>query len=124
MSDEITIGSQNEEKVLGMIWVPDTDMFVFHVTLKLKTVDGQEFIITKLDEFLLISQNLVITRRIMLSNVSMIFDPIGLICSVTLVGKLLLQEIWCIGGIAWDDPLPIDQANRWGRYLISRRCWN
>ena len=45
------------------------------------------------------------TRRGILSTVCSIFDPLGLIAPVTLVGKQILQEL-CRQGLDWDDPIP------------------
>ena len=43
-------------------------------------------------------------RRICLS-VSSVYDPLGIVAPVILVGKQLLQEL-CHDGIEWDDPVP------------------
>ena len=44
----------------------------------------------------------------MLSFVSSVFDPIGLVAPYTVRARLLLKEIWRIQGQQWDDELPID----------------
>ncbi len=53
----------------------------------------------------------------MLSNVSKIFDPAGLLAPLLLEAKLLLRESWCVPGLGWDDPLPVDQSNRWIAFM-------
>ena len=46
-----------------------------------------------------------LTRRGILSSVSSVYDPLGIVAPVILVGKQLLQEL-CRDGIDWDDPVP------------------
>lgn len=41
-------------------------------------------------------------RRGILSTVSLVYDPEGIVATVILVGKQLLQEL-CYDGIKWDD---------------------
>ena len=49
-----------------------------------------------------------ITQRTVLSFVSSVFDPIGLVAPYTVRTRLLLKEIWRIQGQQWDDELPVD----------------
>ena len=42
----------------------------------------------------------------MLSFVSSVFDPIGLVAPDTVKARLLLKDIWRISGQKWDDDLP------------------
>ena len=49
-----------------------------------------------------------ITQRTVLSSVSSVFDPIGLVAPYTVRARLLLKEIWRIHGQQWDDELPFD----------------
>ena len=43
----------------------------------------------------------------MLSDISTVFDPLGLLTPVTLKVKLVLQSCW-VRGVDWDDDLPSD----------------
>ena len=47
-----------------------------------------------------------ITQRTLLSFVSSVFDPIGLVAPYTVEARLLLKDIWRISGQKWDDDLP------------------
>ena len=49
-----------------------------------------------------------VTQRTVLSFVSSVFDPIGLVAPYTVRARLLLKEIWRISGQQWDNPLPLD----------------
>ena len=49
-----------------------------------------------------------VTQRTVLSFVSSVFDPIGLVAPYTVRARLLLKEIWRISGQQWNNPLPLD----------------
>lgn len=48
-----------------------------------------------------------VTKRLILSVVSKLYDPLGMLAAVTLVPKRLLQEAW-INKVPWDAPLPFE----------------
>ena len=78
------------ERTLGMQWSAEEDEFQFSVQPKPKLA----------------------TRRGILSTVSSVFDPLGLISPFILRGKRILQDL-CIGGLGWDDPVPEDSMMKW-----------
>ena len=122
VSDGVNIGEEEDrkdEKVLGTFWIPETDMFVFKVSLKLKIKSGSCIDVTSITVLREHESELLLTRRTMLSNVSMIFDPVGFLAPILLEAKLLLRESWCVPGIGWDDPLPDEQAERWIALMSS-----
>ena len=47
-----------------------------------------------------------VTQRIVLSLVSSVYDPIGLVAPYTVKARLLLKDIWRLSGQQWDDDLP------------------
>ena len=49
-----------------------------------------------------------ITQRTVLSFVTSVFDPVGLVDPYTVRARLLLKDIWKISGQSWDDELPED----------------
>lgn len=71
--------SKQTIKTLGMHWQPLTDTFQFKVNLP------------ELPN--------IITKRVILSDISRIFDPIGLISPIVITAKLFIQEIWLIKGL-------------------------
>ena len=89
---EVAIGADDDssEKVLGISWRPESDTFRFQVCLQMA---GRE--ISSLNEFLGVVNEVGLSRRVVLSNVSRIFDPIGLLNPVLLTSKLLMRESWC-----------------------------
>ncbi len=56
------------------------------------------------------------TRRGILSTLSAVFDPLGLVGPVLLPAKILLQRI-CRDGNSWDSVLDDDVASEWNRWL-------
>ena len=47
-----------------------------------------------------------VTQRSVLSFVSSMLDPIGLVAPYTVRARLLLKDIWRLSRQQWDDPLP------------------
>ena len=68
------------ERALGVIWCIESDTFNFRIELKDKPC----------------------TRRGILSTISSIYDPLGFIAPVVLVGKKILQDICHTN--SWDKP--------------------
>ncbi len=81
------------ERTLGIQWNVESDTLGFRITLK----------------------DQPLTRRGMLSTIASIYDPLGLISPITLVGKRILQDM-CKQGVGWDDPLPDDLRPRWEKW--------
>ena len=83
---------EEEISVLGVIWNVKSD------TLHLKFVE--------------FDKKQVITKRSLLSLVSMVFDPLGLCSPVLVKGKLLIQSAWQLN-VKWDDELPTNFHDQW-----------
>ena len=81
------------QNVLGLQWNTNTD------SLNLKPVTYQEEPLTK---------------RTLLSQVSMLFDPLGLMSPITIKGRILVQEAWR-EKLDWDTPLPAKFVEEWGK---------
>ena len=92
---EFTGGVSGSERALGIDWDPVSDRFSFSLT-----VSGQKVI-----------------RRNMLKSLASLFDPLGFLSPVTLVGKAILQR--CCHGFDWDDPLPQLQAEQWQSWIAD-----
>uniref|UniRef100_A0A8D9BE06 Integrase catalytic domain-containing protein n=1 Tax=Cacopsylla melanoneura TaxID=428564 RepID=A0A8D9BE06_9HEMI len=82
-------------KILGIQWHPESDNFSFSVNWS----------------------NRPCTKRLILSAVSSVFDPLGLIQPVILMCKLLISDLWK-AGIDWDQKPPTSICDRW-HYLQS-----
>lgn len=71
-------------KTLGVGWNPQTDVLSFAI---------KEPNVAKL------------TKRVVLSNISRLYDPLGLASAVTIKARIALQDIWRAKIFDWDDPL-------------------
>ena len=50
--------------------------------------------------------NRPVTQRVVLSLVSAVYDPIGLVAPYTVTAPFLLKDIWRLSGQQWDNNLP------------------
>ncbi|XP_068158453.1 uncharacterized protein [Drosophila tropicalis] len=78
-------------KVLGLYWQPGLDTLSYNVGLK---------------------GNVYCTKRQVLSDVSRIFDPLGLLAPIVVQFKILFQQLWLLD-LGWDDKLPKQLADNW-----------
>ncbi|XP_053392148.1 uncharacterized protein LOC128554860 [Mercenaria mercenaria] len=62
-----------------------------------------------------------LTRRGILSVVSSIYDPLGLVSPVTLQAKAIIQSL-CRLKIGWDDQIPQSINNEWHTWLSTLPC--
>lgn len=81
------------ERALGMHWCAESDVFSFKVMLEEKPE----------------------TRRGILSSISSIYDPLGLVSPFLLEGKKLLQSI-CSEKCSWDMELSSHQKAAWQKW--------
>ncbi|XP_071830918.1 uncharacterized protein [Apostichopus japonicus] len=93
----LDFGTSSESRALGIKWMVSRDEFFFALE---KDFGG------------------LLTRRRMLSIVSSIFDPLGLISPVVLSGKLLFQEATA-RGLSWDEEIPPDIVRAWDTWAQS-----
>ena len=81
------------ERALGVHWCIESDTLQFRITM----------------------QDKPLSRRGILSTVSSVFDPLGLVAPFILVGKQILQEL-CRDGIGWDDEVPDKLRPKWEKW--------
>ena len=80
-------------KVLGLAW--DTEQHSVEFDL-LKIVEGIKSV----------------TTRSILNTMAAVFDPLGLLCPISVAAKVLFQDL-CLEKLGWDDPLPQEKLQRW-----------
>jgi hypothetical protein len=81
------------QRSLGTFWCIESDTLGFRIELKDKPA----------------------TRRGILSTICSVYDPLGIVAPVILVGKQILQDL-CSQNVDWDDPLPDDVLMRWEKW--------
>ncbi|XP_052755148.1 uncharacterized protein LOC128201625 [Galleria mellonella] len=91
-SQELTLGENVQCKTLGLGWYYASDEFYFNTQVKVDTYK--------------------ISKRTILSHVSQIFDPLGLLSPTIIIAKVLLQKLWLLQ-LGWDDEVPRDVLRAW-----------
>ena len=85
----ITSSKEQSSHMLGLKWDHDNDTLVVS--------RGISSTLTK-----------SLTQRLVLSLVSKLFDPIGLVAPFTVGARLIIKDIWRVSGQHWDEELPKD----------------
>ncbi|XP_058837137.1 uncharacterized protein LOC131693385 [Topomyia yanbarensis] len=93
-------GTSEVIKTLGLMWNPDLDVLQY---ISLPVVSEKD-----------------VTKRQALSLVSRMFDPLGLVAPVIVVGKLLMKNIWK-EEVKWDEELTGDLRKKFD-YFLSALC--
>jgi hypothetical protein len=108
-SIDLNIDNLPIERTLGVQWCIESDSFRFRIQVNDKPL----------------------TRRGILSTVSSIFDPLGLVAPFILTGKRILQDL-CKEEKDWDEPVSDDTRSRWEKWrsqlpllaeVIIPRCY-
>lgn len=82
-------------KLLGLTWNRMIDAFCYTVTLP-PTKEP-------------------VTKRIIISDISRLFDPLGWVSPSLIVAKMIIQKLW-LSGIGWDDEVPSNILKDWLTY--------
>ena len=91
-------------KVLGLAWNTKSDKLVFNF-------DGLTNYLTENS----------VTKRIVLSSIAKVYDPLGLLSPITTVLKILFQTICKNKNISWDDVLGDETAKSWKSALSDMK---
>ncbi|XP_070170444.1 uncharacterized protein [Polyergus mexicanus] len=91
------------QKTLGVYWHPRKDSLV-HI---MKPFNEQQ----------------QTTKRIMLSQIASLFDPLGLLGLIIVKAKILLQQLW-ENKLDWDESVPLHIATVWTEYKIQIEAIN
>ncbi|XP_062703686.1 uncharacterized protein LOC134286128 [Aedes albopictus] len=91
------------ERVLGMSWNTEADVFVFAAVLH---DDLQPYL----------KGEKLPTKRILLRIVMSCFDPLGLWALFTVFGKIIIQDLWR-NGCSWDEVVDDDSAKKWFKWI-------
>ncbi|KAK3736794.1 hypothetical protein QZH41_011744 [Actinostola sp. cb2023] len=86
------------QRSLGTYWCIESDTFGFRIELRDKPL----------------------TRRGILSTISSVYDPLGAVSPIILVGKQILQTL-CRHNADWDDPVPEDIFHQDLEFQFTRK---
>nr|CAH7762483.1 unnamed protein product [Callosobruchus chinensis] len=90
---EFSANKDHETKTLGLFWKCDQDILTYKINVN-NSHSGQ------------------MTKRIILSRISTIFDPLGLVSPCIITAKVQLQKLW-LENLTWDQPLPNNILTSW-----------
>ncbi|XP_048577004.1 uncharacterized protein LOC125559097 [Nematostella vectensis] len=79
---------------LGVQWCVESDLLGFRIALSDKPM----------------------TRRGILSTVSSVYDPLGLLAPYILPAKKLLQDLCKLNNLGWDDEIPSEYQSKWTKW--------
>nr|CAH7724597.1 unnamed protein product [Callosobruchus chinensis] len=91
-NDSILINDMECFKALGLTWNKRNDTFNFEVSI--------------------CGNDQKVTKRLILSIISQLFDPMGLISPCVIIGKVLIQKLW-LEKIDWDSPVSEELKIEW-----------
>jgi hypothetical protein len=100
-SDPTFVLRLNEEETistLGLSWQPSVDQFRFVINPYIPPTN--------------------MTKRTFLSDINRVYDPLGFLTPVLIVGKILVQQLWALK-LGWDTLLPLDFQRRWNSFYIG-----
>ena len=81
-------------KTMGLLWDSENDVFRF-----------------KID-----TSRPVKSKRHVLKESAMVFDPLGMLAPVMITARILIQDIWRLK-ITWDEDLPEEILSRWTEWF-------
>ncbi|XP_018368314.1 PREDICTED: uncharacterized protein LOC108764525 [Trachymyrmex cornetzi] len=81
-----------QAKILGLLWNTSTDRFLYKAHID----EGSK----------------KITKRSVLSNISQLYDPLGLVGPVIVQAKIILQGLWQLK-LGWDESIPLQAHSKW-----------
>lgn len=102
-SKEFLLGEHTQNKTLGLGWDNASDELYFT---------------TKIDQ---LSNTSHLNKRIMLSIISQIYDPLGLLSPAVIISKIILQKLW-LSKIDWDTAVSRDIAVTWQNFIDALNC--
>ena len=81
------------ERTLGIMWCAESDTFQFRIVI----------------------QDRSLTRRGSLTTVCSVYDPLGFVAPLILMGKQILQNL-CRNNADWNDPIGENLRLKWKRW--------
>ncbi|XP_017486641.1 PREDICTED: uncharacterized protein LOC108375071 [Rhagoletis zephyria] len=99
--DIAEIDTESSLKILGLHWQPLKDFFTFKVAPVVNAC----------------------TKRVILSDSSKIYDPLGFLSPCTVLLKTMFQQLW-LHDIQWDEDIPVALSQSWLTFRQNYACFN
>ncbi|XP_033115404.1 uncharacterized protein LOC117115637 [Anneissia japonica] len=99
LKQKAVLSDDSEQKVLGVVWNPVSDMLLYKV--KTPKFPGNR-----------------LTKRMVLSELAKVFDPIGFATAFLIRGKIMMQRLWQ-QGYGWDDDMSESEKANGESFLQS-----
>ncbi|XP_077263143.1 uncharacterized protein LOC143898012 [Temnothorax americanus] len=93
----LKIDKEGAMKTLGLLWDAQSDVLQYSVSIE---------------------ENSKVTKRLVLSQIAQIYDPLGLLGPVVIIAKCIMQSLWQIK-TGWDEVLPTELEATWKEYYRS-----
>ncbi|XP_055590276.1 uncharacterized protein LOC129742402 [Uranotaenia lowii] len=90
------------QSVLGIKWLPESDLFTF--TLNLPSLDPA-----------VLDGSIRPTKRQILRTVMSLYDPLGMLAAFIIHGKIVIQSLWKLGCM-WDEQIDNSSFFYWKRW--------
>ncbi|GJQ70631.1 hypothetical protein Trydic_g23021 [Trypoxylus dichotomus] len=94
---EYYITDASSAKALGILWNANVDLLAYRI--------NEINIHTKR-----------VKKRIILSHIAQIFDPLGLLAPATVTAKIMMQRLWQLK-LEWDESVPFDVYTACARFF-------
>lgn len=89
---------EGELSVLGLRWSPQEDVFKYKITVP--------------------EPHEKVTKRKIVSHSAKLYDPNGYLSPVTVVPKIIIQQVW-IAGSAWDAKVDDNIVRNWNKFVAD-----
>ena len=100
------------EKILGIKWSPCEDQLYFEVKIKFSSKRKTTALQRNNTATKIPPQQL--TKRMILSQINSVYDPLGLAGPFTVRAKILMRHLWGSDQkLDWDDPIPEENRENW-----------
>ncbi|XP_047031145.1 uncharacterized protein LOC124638261 [Helicoverpa zea] len=96
----LSLDKTTQCKTLGLRWCNSSDELNFKTNLNINIDTTQ------------------LTKRKVLSIISQVYDPLGLLAPNIIITKILIQQLW-LRKIGWDEPVPSDLACSFIKLITS-----
>ncbi|XP_062602451.1 uncharacterized protein LOC134264167 [Saccostrea cucullata] len=109
-----------QENILGMIWLPKDDVWMFKAKLNFSPKRRGKHTEDDIEDGQLHLIPDSLTRKMVLSQVAGIYDPLGLVAPYVLSAKILMRTMCSKENqIGWDEPMSEDMRAKWVQFFTG-----